>query len=143
MRDKVAIRLLRSGVPGLDEVLGGGIPEFSLNLIVGSAGSGKTTLGHQIMFANATPERKAIFFTVVGEPPIKMLRYMQQLSFFDTSKVEDSIRFIHLGQEAQSGGLQKVLSVSSGVDASNPALVFVASFRGWWGRTLAATGEPR
>src|SRR5688500_18072899 len=84
MRDKVAIRLLRSGVPGLDEVFGGGIPEFSLNLIVGGSGSGKTTLGHQIMFANATTEHQAIFFTVVGEPPIKMLRYMQQLSFFDT-----------------------------------------------------------
>jgi circadian clock protein KaiC len=143
MRDKVAIRMLRSGVPGLDEVLGGGIPEFSLNLIVGGAGSGKTTLGHQIMFANATAERKALFFTVVGEPPIKMLRYMQQLSFFDTKKVEDSIRFVHLGQEAQTGGLARVLErIIEEVDSSNPALVVVDSFRGVVSRTLAgATGE--
>jgi len=143
MSNKVPIRRLPSGVPGFDEVLGGGIPEFSLNLIVGSAGSGKTTLAHQIMFANATPERKALFFSIIGEPPIKMLRYMQQLSFFDASKVEESIRFIHLGQEAQEGGLAWVLErIVKEVDESNPAIVIVDSFRAAMRRTLAAhTGE--
>jgi len=46
--DKVAIRKLPSGVPGLDDVLGGVIPEFSLNLIAGGPGCGKTTIGHQM-----------------------------------------------------------------------------------------------
>ena len=31
MNSKVTINRLATGVPGLDEVLGGGIPEFSLN----------------------------------------------------------------------------------------------------------------
>lgn len=78
MSDKFPIAKLPSGVPGLDDVLGGGIPELSFNLIAGGAGCGKTTLGHQVMFANATPERPAIYFTIIGEPPIKMLRYQQQ-----------------------------------------------------------------
>ena len=42
MSDKVPIRKLSSGVPGLDEVLGGGIPEFSFNLIAGGPGGGPT-----------------------------------------------------------------------------------------------------
>ncbi len=130
MHNKVPIRSLPSGVPGLDEVLGGGFPEFSLNLIVGGPGTGKTTLGHQIMFANAGPERKAIYFTVIGEPPLKMLRYMQQMSFFDPDKVEDSIRFIHLGREAREGGLENVLArIVSEVEDSEPAIVLVDSFR--------------
>lgn len=139
----VKIPRLKSGVPGFDEVLGGGIPEFSLNLIVGSAGSGKTTMGHQILFANATPERKAIFFTVLGEPPIKMLRYMQQLSFLDPNKVESCIRFIHLGQEAQEGGLLRVLErIVQEVELTQPSLVVVDSFRSVMRRTLAgSTGE--
>ena len=143
MSDRVLISTLSSGVPGFDEVLGGGIPEFSLNLIVGGAGSGKTTLGHQIMFANASPERTAIFFTIIGEPPIKMLRYMQQFSFFDASKVGTSIRFVHLGREAQEGGLAKVLeSIVTEVSASNPAIVVVDSFRAVMRSTLAtSTGE--
>ena len=44
MTEKVAIRQLPTSVPGLDQILGGGLPEFSFNLIVGSPGSGKTTL---------------------------------------------------------------------------------------------------
>src|SRR5450432_4351857 len=108
MSDAVPIRNLPSGVPGLDEVLGGGIPEFSFNLIAGGPGCGKTTLGHQIMFANA--ERKAVYFSIIGEPPIKMLRYQQQYAFFDAAKVGDgTVRFIHLGQQALEGGMATVL----------------------------------
>jgi circadian clock protein KaiC len=131
MSDRVPIRKLSSGVPGLDEVLGGGIPEFSFNLIAGGPGCGKTTLGHQIMFANATPERKAIYFSVIGEPPIKMLRYQQQYSFFDASKIGDgSVRFIHLGQQALDGGMAKVLeAVVQELETSSPAIVVVDSFR--------------
>lgn len=143
MGSKVPIRTLPSGVPGLDEVLGGGIPEYSLNLIVGGAGAGKTTLGQQIMFANATPERIGLFFTVIGEPPIKMLRYMQQLSFFDDAKLSESIRFVHLGQEAKDGGLEKVLArILEEVDRTNPGIVVVDSFRAVVKRTLAlSAGE--
>lgn len=74
-QDKVNIEMLPTGVPGLDVVLGGGLPEFSFNILAGAPGTGKTTLAHQIMFANATPERPALYFTVLGEPALKMLRY--------------------------------------------------------------------
>ena len=82
MRQKVNIGRLPSGVPGLDELLGGGIPEFSFNLIAGMPGSGKTTLAHQMMFSLASPDCRALFFTVLGEPPLKMLRYQQQFPFW-------------------------------------------------------------
>ena len=51
---KVTIRKLPTGVRGLDAILGGGIPEFSFNIIAGTPGCGKTTMAHQIVFANAT-----------------------------------------------------------------------------------------
>jgi circadian clock protein KaiC len=131
MKDRVPIRKLPSGVPGLDEVLGGGIPELSFNLIAGGPGCGKTTLGHQIMFANATPERRAAYFSVIGEPPIKMLRYQQQYDFFDASKIADgSVRFIHLGHHAVEGGMAKVLeAVVEELERTSPAIVVVDSFR--------------
>ena len=95
MPDRVVIRRLRTGLPGLDEVLGGGLPEFSFNLIAGTPGAGKTTLAQQIMFALASQQRPAIYFTVVGEPPLKMLRYQQQFTFFDVARVNESIRFVN------------------------------------------------
>ena len=109
MTDKVNIKRLHTGVPGLDEVLGGGLPEFSFNLIAGPPGCGKTTLAHQMMFSLASPERPALYFTVLGEPPLKMLRYQQQFDFFNTAEVNRSVRFVNLGDEALSGKLDAVL----------------------------------
>ena len=65
--------------------------------------SGKTTLAQQIMFTLAEPDRPALYFTVLGEPPVKMLRYQQQFTFFDAAKVNDSIRFINVGEEVLEG----------------------------------------
>ena len=130
MNDKVTIRRLATGVPGLDAILGGGLPEFSFNLILGPPGSGKTTLAHQIMFALATKERRAVFFTVLGEPPLKMLRYQQQFSFFDPGKITESIRFVNLSDDVSTGNLDQVLArITNEVEASSPGLVFVDSFR--------------
>ncbi len=130
MNHKVTIRQLATGVPGLDDILGGGLPEFSFNIIVGAPGAGKTTLAHQIMFALATRENPALYFTVLGEPPLKMLRYQQQFSFFDPIKINESIRFIDLRSEAETGSFDQVLArITREVEAASPGLVFVDSFR--------------
>ena len=130
MSSKVSIRRLKTGVPGLDNLLGGGLPEFSFNLIAGTPGSGKTTLAHQIMFSLANPNNRALFFTVLGEPALKMLRYQQQFPFFDIDKVNESIRFVNLSEDLLDGDFDRVLSrIGEEVKAYAPSLVFVDSFR--------------
>ncbi|WP_367847128.1 RAD55 family ATPase [Rhodoferax sp. WC2427] len=130
MAKPVTIRRLATGVPGLDAILGGGLPEFSFNLVTGPPGSGKTTLAHQLMFALATPEQPALFFTALGEPPWKMLRYQQQFLFFDADKVGSCVHFIDLGSELAQGDFEQVLArIAAEVKALGPAFVFVDSFR--------------
>ena len=128
--DKVTIHKLPTGVPGLDEITGGGLPEFSFNIIAGAPGSGKTTLAHQFVFANATPERPALYFTVLGESAIKMLRYQQQYTFFDAAKLPNSVRFINLSQIVIEKDLGAVLEeIIKEVERASPAVVVVDSFR--------------
>ncbi|WGG48848.1 ATPase domain-containing protein [Rugamonas sp. DEMB1] len=130
MSSKVTIQRLATGVPGLDDLLGGGIPEFSFNLLAGTPGSGKTTMAHQIMFALANPQRRALFFTVLGEPPLKMLRYQQQFPFFDVEKINQSIKFVNLAGDLLDGDFDRVLErIRDEVAAFAPSLVFVDSFR--------------
>jgi circadian clock protein KaiC len=66
---KVTIRKLPTGVRGLDDILGGGIPEFSFNIIAGKPGCGKTTMAHQIIFANATAKKPGLFLLSSANPP--------------------------------------------------------------------------
>jgi circadian clock protein KaiC len=130
MTDKVSLRTLSTGVPGLDQLLGGGLTEFSFNLIAGAPGCGKTTLAHQMMFSLAGPQCKALFFTVLGEPPLKMLRYQQQFSFFDLDKVGTSIRYVNLAEHLRAGDFTGVLErIMTEVEDFCPSLVFVDSFR--------------
>jgi circadian clock protein KaiC len=121
---------LPSGVPGFDTVLGGGLPEYSFNLIAGGPGSGKTILAHQIMFANATVERPALYFTVLGEPTLKMLRYQRQFSYFDPDLAGSAIQFVNLSSEVMERDLGEVLDrIVAEIERAKPGIVVVDSFR--------------
>src|SRR3990170_1816855 len=107
---RASLALLRTGVPGLDEILGGGLPALSLNMIAGGPGSGKTTLAMQLLFATATAARPGLFITLLGETSLKMLRYQQQFDFFDMDRVGVDVHFLNLSEEALSGDLDGVLA---------------------------------
>jgi circadian clock protein KaiC len=129
-KDAVTISTLKTGVPGLDEVLGGGLPEFSFNVIAGEPGAGKTTLAQQIVFQNATRKRPALYFTVLGEPTIKLLRYQQQMAFFDTGRIGEEVRIVNLSEEVLEHDLEAVLArMVAEVERANAGLVVVDSFR--------------
>src|SRR5690349_20695768 len=107
---RVDITRLNTGVPGLDIVMGGGLPEYSFTMIAGDPGTGKTTLAHQILFNLATPERPAMYFSVLGESILKMLRYQQQMDYFDPAKVGDIIQFVSMSDTLVSQDLEHVLA---------------------------------
>ena len=140
---RLVIEKLPSGVPGLDLILGGGVPEGSFNLIAGAPGTGKTTLAQQFAFKNATPERTALFFTILGEPAVKMLRHQQQYTFFDPEKVGESIRFVHLGDDANERGLEGALErIIEEVEKSGAGIVVVDSFRSLTDASRAGSAAP-
>ena len=133
---KVALDALVTGVPGFDEVLGGGLPKLSFNLIAGDPGSGKTTLAMQVMFANATVARPGLYLTLLGEPSLKMLRYQQQFDFFDPSRIGSEVHFLNLSEQVLAGDLNGVLAtIVEEVGRLHPGIVVIDSFR-----TLPRTG---
>jgi circadian clock protein KaiC len=55
------------GVPGIDAMLGGGVTRHSNTLVLGPAGTGKTTLG--LHFLGANPAARGVFFSFSEPPP--------------------------------------------------------------------------
>ncbi len=124
------LKCLPTGVPGLDDVLGGGLPEFSFNMVAGGPGAGKTTLAQQILFANASAARPALYFTVLGEPTVKMLRYQRQFSFFRQELIGTAVQYLNLSEEVLSGELDAVLRrMTAEVERLTPGIIVVDSFR--------------
>ena len=134
---------LSTGVPGFDAILGGGLPRFSFNLIAGSPGSGKTTLAQQIIFANATAKSPALYFTVLGEPTLKMLRYQREFAFYDPALVGSAIHYVNLSEEALAPDLNGLLArMIAEVERLKPGIVVVDSFRTFSGRVSQSPAMP-
>ena len=128
---------LTSGDEGLDEILGGGLPMNGINLIIGLPGSGKTMLSEQFVFAGATEERPAIYFSTVSEPFEKILRYGQTLSFFDRDAIGRSVYFEDLGDTVGEGGLTAVTErIGLLTRERGPGIIAIDSFK-----ALAAFAE--
>ncbi len=98
------MRRLSTGAAGLDLVLGGGLPAGSLVIVAGPPGSGKTILAQQICFANATSERRALYYTTWSEPHDKMIRHLEPFAFFDAEALGERVEFLHLAELMASDG---------------------------------------
>lgn len=63
--------LAKSGVPGLDHLIGGGFPAGRIYLVNGRTGSGKTTLGTQFALAGASAGEVTLY-VALAETPAEM-----------------------------------------------------------------------
>jgi circadian clock protein KaiC len=121
---------MTSGSGPLDLVLGGGMPRDAIILLVGAPGSGKTILAQQWVFANASPERPALYLSTVSEPLEKILRYGQTLSFFDARSVGRTVWYEDLGVTLRDHGLKGVLErLRDLIRERQPAIIVIDSFR--------------
>jgi circadian clock protein KaiC len=60
----VTVQLASTGVVGLDDILGGGLPTNRLYLLDGSPGTGKTTLALQFLLAGAARQESGLYVTL-------------------------------------------------------------------------------
>jgi circadian clock protein KaiC len=128
--NRPVLERLTTGSAAFDRILGGGLPVRSVNVIAGEPGAGKTLFSLQMIFALARQGRKALYFTTLSEPSLKLVQYMQQFSFFDESLIERSIVFADLGSVIRRKGAEATLSEITGrVEREEPAVVVIDSFK--------------
>jgi circadian clock protein KaiC len=80
-------RIIATGLPTLDHLLGGGIPARQSVVVTGDPGTGKTILCSQIAFAAAARGDQVVVATVASEPHDKLLDELHGFSFYDAERV--------------------------------------------------------
>ena len=79
--------LVSTGLPALDQVLGGGLHKRQTTLVCGVPGSGKTVLAAQVACAHAAAGRPVVFATTGGESNAKLIDGLQGFSFFNKEQL--------------------------------------------------------
>ena len=122
--------LLKTYVPGLDVVLGGGLPAGHLYLVQGLAGRGKTTMACQIGFNHARLGKKVVVMTLLGESHAKMINHFANFSFFDDALVGKEILFFSAYASLVKGGLRDLLQlIVATLSEEHPHILIIDGFR--------------
>lgn len=104
---------VKTGIKGLDDlVLNGGVPVYSVNIIAGPPGSGKTIFVQNLVFNGVRQGLRAVYLTTLSEPQFKMVRNLQDFAFFDGALLGERLIYQDFGsvfrREGPAGGLRFV-----------------------------------
>lgn len=125
MLDKVS-----TGISALDHILDGGLPKGSTILLVGRPGTGKTILAHQMMFQNADNENNVLYLTTLSEPQIKIMKFQQKFSFFETDKIQKNVFYRDLGSVLRKHGSKLAMkSIDRFLKEYQPKMVFIDTIK--------------
>ena len=105
------IERLRSAVPGLDQILGGGLFRTGVYIIQGLPGCGKTILANQICYGHVAEGGSAVYVTLLAESHSRMIQHLSTLSFFDVKAFPDKLAYISAFHDLESGGLKGLMGV--------------------------------
>jgi circadian clock protein KaiC len=122
---------VRTGNTQADEVLGGGFPSNSINIVMGQPGTGKTIFAEQLLFANANDgDRPLMFITTLSEPLSKAVSYVQRFGFYDEEKLGTQIQYHDIGEVLVADGPSALVPwLSAAIKESSPRIVVIDSFR--------------
>lgn len=99
---------IKTGIPGLDTILRGGVFEGGLYLVEGAPGAGKTTLTNQICFHHAAEGGVVLFVTLLAENHSRLIANLRSFSFFDEASIPDRLSYLSGFAELRDAGLKGV-----------------------------------
>lgn len=115
-----------TAVPGLDEILHGGLFEGGVYILEGAPGVGKTTLANQIAYqAHALDGTRTLYVTLLAESHSRLIQHMQGQTFFRPEAVNSGVVYISAYRELEQQGLKAVIDLVRGELVRHKATLFV------------------
>lgn len=132
-----ALPRISTGVPGLDDISGGGFLRGGVYILQGSPGAGKTILANQMSYCHASEGRSVVYVTMLAESHARLMQHMQGFSFFDENLVPSHVYYVSAFNALRSGGLRAVVDLLRSEIRSHSAHVLVLD-----GLVIAANAAP-
>lgn len=112
-------------VPGLDEILGGGVFKGGVYIVIGQPGAGKTILASQLAFGHARAGGRVVYATLLSETHGRLLGFLRSMAFHDAALVGDAISYLNGFSAVESGGLAGLLQLIRGAVRDHRASLLV------------------
>ncbi|MCI4348213.1 MAG: circadian clock protein KaiC [Thermoplasmata archaeon] len=90
LQDETTATRCATGIEGLDNILGGGIPRGNMVLMAGGVGTGKTTLCLEFLVRGAEKGEKGLFISVT-EASTKLMQNFSTFEFFRPDLVQHEL----------------------------------------------------
>lgn len=117
---------LETGIPGLDEMTGGGWVVPSSVLIAGAPGTGKTTLAVQTLFHGARKGETCVYFTGISEPGWVVQQFLKGFAFFDQSLIDQGkVVFADIGAALRKGAREGIEHIEREVERIGPSRIVI------------------
>jgi KaiC domain protein len=101
MRVILVVDRVKSGIPGFDELVNGGIPKRNIVLLSGGPGTGKSIFGQQFIYYGLTQKEPGVIVSL-EEHPVQLRRNMAEFGW-DVKKYEEEGLFAVV--DAFTGGI--------------------------------------
>ncbi len=102
---------IKTGIEGLDTVLGGGLVRGAAYVVHGPPGAGKTIFANQTCCKVARGGGRALFVSLLAESHDRMMMHMSAMRFFDRSLIPASIVYLSAYPTLQAEGFRGLLQL--------------------------------
>ncbi|MCX6695653.1 MAG: AAA family ATPase [Candidatus Altiarchaeota archaeon] len=86
---------VKTGIPGLDELIEGGIPEGMVVALVGGAGTGKTIFCSQFVWRGVQNDEKVLYVTFDGNQAVKSIKEQAKQFGMNLDNKKCDVRSFH------------------------------------------------
>jgi len=126
------VELVKTYIPGFDEILGGGLPRPGVVYLVGHAGTGKTTLCAQILYKRAKNHGEKGLYICTSEHPSLLISRLKSVGIEFDNLVKNNLIEVAYAIPVSEGDtvstlLEEVLSKVETGDISNVVLDSITS----------------
>jgi KaiC/GvpD/RAD55 family RecA-like ATPase len=96
------INRMPTGIPGLDNMIEGGLPRPSLTLLAGDAGAGKTTFCTQFLCKGADLGEHGLYLLTFGGPSDLLFNYASSYEFVKSTYFGKEICYLELEEMVEN-----------------------------------------